>query len=62
MGLGDKVKSFDLFGQGIGFEIAGRGSLNSYIGAILSTAITAVTLFYGISRFNTMVERADTAY
>ncbi len=50
MTYGNKIKSFDFFGQSIGFEIAGRGSLNSYLGALLSILITILTLFYAKSR------------
>ncbi len=62
MSLGERVKSFDFFGQSIGFEIAGRGSLNSYLGALLSIVITVLTLFYAISRFETLHNFGDTSY
>ena len=60
--FGDKIKSFDFFGQSVGFEIAGRGSLNSYLGAIVSLLITALTFFYAVGRFETMLEYGDTVY
>ena len=62
MTLGEKIKSFDFFGQSIGFEIAGRGSLNSYLGALLSIMITTLTLFYATSRFDTLKNYGDTTY
>ena len=62
MTLGERAKSFDFFGQSIGFEIAGRGSLNSYLGALLSIMITILTLFYAIGRFETLKNYGDTAY
>ena len=62
MTLGEKVKSFDFFGQSIGFEITGRGSLNSYLGALLSIIITFLTLKYAIGRFDTLLNYGDTAY
>ena len=46
LALGNKFKSLDFFGQTVGFEIAGKRSLNSYLGALVSLLITAVTLFY----------------
>ena len=62
MTLGDKIKSFDFFGQRIGFKIAGRGSLNSYLGALLSILITILTLFYAISRFSTLKNYGDSTH
>ncbi len=62
MTLGEKVKSFDLFSQGIGFDIEGRAGLSSYLGAVLSIVITLVTIFYGWSRFETLQEKGDTVY
>ena len=58
--LGDKFKSLDFFGHTVGFEIAGRGSLNSYLGALVSLIITAVTLFYAAGRFEIMRAYGDT--
>ena len=62
MTLGDKVKSFDFFGQSIGFEIAGSGSLNSYLGALLSIMISMLTLFYALSRHETWSTYGDTIH
>ncbi len=56
------MKSFDFFGQSIGFEVAGRGSLNSYLGALLSIIIAVLTLFYALARFETLHNYGDTAY
>ena len=60
--IGDKIKSFDIFGQTVGFEFAGRSSLNSYLGALLSLCITIVTLFYAVGRFKIMLDFGDTTY
>lgn len=60
--LGDKLKSFDYFGQSVGFQIAGGSSLNSYAGAMLSLLITALTFFYAVGRFETMLQYGDTVY
>ena len=45
------MKSLDIFGQTVGFEFAGRASLNSYLGALLSLGVAIVTLFYAVGRF-----------
>ena len=60
MTIGDRIKGLDFFGQSIGFEIAGRGSLNSYLGALLSISITILTLNYAVSRFDTLKNFGDT--
>ena len=60
--LGDKFKSLDFFGQTVGFQIAGKGSLNSYLGALVSLLISAVSLFYAVGRFETMLAYGDTVY
>lgn len=62
MAFGDRLKSLDFFGQTVGFEIGGQRSLNSYLGALLSLMITAVSLFYAVGRFETMLEYGDTVY
>ena len=60
--IGDKLKSFDFFGQTVGFEVGGQGSLNSYVGVLFSLLISALSLFYAIGRFETMLDYGDTVY
>ncbi len=60
--LGSLIKSVDFFGQSIGFEVAGRGTLNSFLGALLSLSIVVITLFYATDRFETMIDYGDTTY
>ena len=60
--LGSLIKSVDFFGQSIGFEVAGRGTLNSFLGALLSLLIVVITLFYATDRFETMIDFGDTTY
>ena len=62
MRIGEKIKSFDLFSQGVGFEIAGSGGLQSFLGAILSFMIVFVTIFYAYGRFDVLYQRGDTMY
>ena len=60
--IGNKVKSLDFFGQRVGFELGGRQTLNSYLGALLSVLIIAISLFYAVGRFETMLKYGDTVY
>ena len=40
------VKSFDFFGESIGFSVEGKSTYGSWIGAICSLAVVIVTLSY----------------
>lgn len=60
--LGALIKSVDFFGQSVGFEVAGSGTLNSFLGALLSLSIVVITLFYATDRFETMIDYGDTTY
>ena len=60
--LGDIIKSFDLFGEGVGFEIEGRATNTSYLGSLISLAIIVITFSYAASRFTVMSDYADTSH
>ena len=53
--LGSLVKSFDLFGESIGFRVDGKSTYGSYIGAICSLAVIIVTLSYAAKRLEVML-------
>ena len=62
MGLEKIVKSIDIFGEPISFEIDGRSSSRSYLGALLSLVTTVITFSYAVSRFIKMREFGDTVH
>ena len=53
--LGSLVKSFDFFGESIGFKVDGISHYGSYIGAICSLAVLIVTLSYAAQRLDVML-------
>ena len=55
-------KSFDQWGEGVGFQIKGEGTYNSYTGAFLTLVIIVITLSYAIKQYGTMVDYEDTKY
>lgn len=55
-------KSLDMFGEGIGFSIYGRGVHQSYLGALVSLIAIVVTLSYALDRAQTMLEYNDTTH
>ena len=60
--LGGLFKTFDLFGQGVGFEVEGGGAKTSFFGAIVSLGITIVVLAYAVNRTQIMLKMADTTF
>ena len=60
--LGEAIKSFDLFGEGVTFEIEGRSTKTSYLGSLISLVIIVITTSYAFTRFNIMREYNDTSY
>ena len=60
--LGEAIKSFDLFGEGVTFEIEGRSTKTSYLGSLISLVIIVITTSYAFTRFGIMREYNDTSY
>ena len=60
--LGGLFKTFDFFGQGVGFEVEGAGVKTSFFGAIISLGITIVVLAYAVNRTQIMLKMADTTF
>ena len=60
--LGAALKSFDLFGKGVSFEIEGRSTKATYLGALISLTIIIITISYAARRFEIMKEYNDTTY
>ena len=60
--LGSIIKSFDFFGSSIGFNIGGKTTYGSYIGAFCSFIAVFVTLSYAWRRQNVMLKHGDTIH
>ena len=60
--LGEAIKSFDLFGEGVVFEIEGRPTKTSYLGSLISLVIIVITISYAFTRFGIMRDHSDTSY
>ena len=59
--LGKKVKSLDIFGEGVGFNIGdGQSTHTTYFGSLLTLAIIVITFTYALKRYNVMIEYGDT--
>ena len=46
--LSEAFKSIDFFGESIGFKINGKGTYNTFLGALISLCILTVTASYGV--------------
>ena len=56
------MKSLDIFGVGIGFNIAGKHKSYSYLGALLTIYVFMITGLYAFKRYTIMVNLNDTTY
>ena len=56
------IKSFDIFGESIGFTADGRSTYGSFLGAICSLAIVIITLSYAAQRLEVMFAYGDTVF
>ena len=59
--LGEIIKNFDLFGEGVSFEIEGRATKTSYLGSFISLSIIVITISYAATRFSIMRDYNDTS-
>ena len=58
--LSSTFKRIDLFGETVEFQIDGKASYGSLMGAVLSILVLVVTLSYAFKRFNVMTTFGDT--
>jgi len=56
------VKSIDIFGESIGFEIGGGRTHKTLLGAAVSLAIIVLTASYTLTQFNTMKDYLGTRH
>ena len=62
-GIGDKIKSFDIFASGINFNVDGKEKANqSYLGTAMTVILMVLTCTYAFRRYNVMVEYGDTVH
>jgi len=52
-----KFVTFDLFGEGVGVNYAGKSTYQTKVGAILSLVSTTLVLFYTVTRIELLVTK-----
>ena len=61
--LGRKVKSLDIFGEGVGFNIGGgQNSHKTYLGSLLTLVIIVICGTYAFKRYTVLKKYSDTTY
>ena len=55
-------RRFDIFGQGVAFNVAGKETVNSCMGATMSLLVAFVTIAYAWTRLNVLIEFGDTRF
>ena len=60
--LGEKVKSFDSFGESISLKMEGQSTHKTYLGSFLSILIIAITYTYVYKRYVVMTEFDDSTH
>ena len=61
--LGNKIKSIDAFGEGVGFNIGeGKQTHQTYFGSVLTLITIVITFTYAFKRYIVMSEYGDTSY
>ena len=56
------LRNLDIFGEGVDFSISGKHSVPSCAGAIMTAFVTVVSLVYAWTRFDVMLNYADTTF
>ena len=51
-----------MFGESLQFKVGGNDSFKSIIGALVSLAIFATVLPYGVNKFIILYQKNDTSY
>ena len=63
MNLGSKIRSFDIFGDSIKFNLDGKDQTNqSILGTLLTLTIFVITMTYAVKRYGVMVDYGDTSH
>ena len=61
--LGKKIKSIDMFGEGVGFSIGdGKATHQSYFGSLLTLVVIVITATYTFKRYSVMSGYEDTVF
>ena len=56
----DYLKSLDMFGSGISFNIDGQDNVKSYIGSFFSVVLVCLTLVYAFTKWQVLLNYEDT--
>ena len=56
------LRNIDIFGGGVDFSISGKQNVPSCAGAIMTVFVTIVSLVYAWTRFDVMLNYADTRF
>ena len=54
------LKSFNIFGSSVGFQIDGKSDFKTCSGSLLTLLIFALVLTYGINKWNKFQEKSET--
>lgn len=60
--LGNKMKSIDIFGEDVTFNIARSSTHKTYLGSFLTLVFLVITATYAIKRYNILSNFGDTVY
>ena len=61
--LGRKVKSLDMFGKGVGFNIGGgKATHQTYFGSLFTLLVIVITGTYAFKRYTVMSGYEDTVF
>ena len=61
--LGEKAKSIDMFGEGVGFNIGGgKATHQTYFGSLFTLLVIVITGAYAFKRYTVMSGYEDTVF
>ena len=61
--IGKRIKSIDIFGEGVGFNIGGEDTqFQTYLGSFLTLAVMVITFTYAFKRYSILREYGDTVH
>ena len=61
--IGKRVKAFDFFGESVGFSVLdGESSHKSWLGALVSLAVTVITVAFAVRQYRTMYNYGNTTH
>ena len=58
----EAYKWFDVFGKSVQFNVGGKETVTSYMGATMSILVAYITIAYAWTRFNILLKFGDTTY